>query len=98
MNSSKSETGPQLTIVGGQPSGGHRKGDGGPVPAGVERILRRAAQDAAFRSRLLDDRAACLWDSGVELSASERAALLATGWAALAAMIENVGSDAGRTA
>jgi len=55
---------------------------GGPVllqlPMGLERVLRRAAVDEGFCQQLVADRAAALDGCGLDLTASERAVLLAT--------------------
>jgi len=58
------------------------------VPAGVEYVLRKAAEDARFRQRLTEDRAAGLDRSGVKLGDGERAILLAIPDAQLEQMIE----------
>ncbi|MBW2261171.1 MAG: hypothetical protein JRG91_04290, partial [Deltaproteobacteria bacterium] len=45
------------------------------IPVGIERVLLRAAEDEAFRERLLEDPAAAL--KGERLAGSETAMLLA---------------------
>ena len=53
-----------------------------------EMILFKAADDAAFRARLLSDREAAIEESGVELRPSEWATMRAVPPAALSAMID----------
>jgi hypothetical protein len=77
--------GPALTIVGGQPT--RDAAAAGEVALGLEQLLLRAARDPDLRTSLERDRRAALEVSGVELTASERATLLAIGDQALAAMI-----------
>ena len=75
----------RTTIVGGRPPG---SGTGiGPIPRGVEVLVKKAAVDPAFRPRLLAARAAAAADLGLELSPSEAALLAAVPAAQLEAMI-----------
>lgn len=57
------------------------------VPAGVEYVLRKAAEDGRFQARLLADRGAALGRAGVSLGEGERAILLAIPDAQLEQMI-----------
>jgi len=81
---SRLRNGVRTTIVGGRPPGDDAVV---PVPMGIERVLRKAAADQRFRARLMSDRAAAIGRSGLELSNSERAILLAIPAAHLEAMI-----------
>lgn len=75
----------RTTIVGGRPPG---SGQGiGAIPRGIEVLVKKAAVDAAFRSRLLAARAAAAADIGLVLAPSEAALLAAVPEAQLAAMI-----------
>ncbi|HOS92474.1 MAG TPA: hypothetical protein PLD23_00850 [Armatimonadota bacterium] len=76
--------GVRTTIVGGRPPGDDAVVD---VPMGIERVLRKAAADGRFRTRLMSDRAGALERSGLELSVSEHAILLAIPAKHLQAMI-----------
>lgn len=60
------------------------------VPVGVEKLLFFAAQDEAFKERLLADRDAAIEESGVRLRESEAAALRAIDAVALGAMIDSI--------
>jgi len=64
------------------------------IPEGIERLLCRAAVDAAFRARLLADRAAALEDSQPSLTPTERAILEATTDRSLEAMIARIAASA----
>lgn len=76
----------RTTIVGGRPPG---SGTGiGPIPRGIEVLVKKASVDAAFRMRLLATRAAAAADLGLELSPSESALLAAVPAPQLAAMID----------
>jgi len=76
----------RTTIVGGRPPG---SGTGiGAIPRGVEVLVKKAAVDAVFRTRLLAARAAAAADIGLQLSPSESALLAAVPQAQLAAMID----------
>jgi len=77
--------GPSTTIVGAQPPRRQRKQVN--VPAGVEKILYLAATDRRFHQALLQDRAAAVAASGIELKASELAMLRAAPAAQLEATI-----------
>ena len=77
-------SGVRTTIVGGRPPGDDAVV---PVPMGIERVLRKAAADQRFRARLMSDRTGALERSGLELSDSERAILLAIPAEHLQAMI-----------
>ena len=79
-----------LTIVGGQPSRPRRSQGPAAVPDGIGTILHRAARDAGFKRRLLEDREGSLAECGVNLSGSERAALNAVSAASLLAMIAGI--------
>jgi hypothetical protein len=84
----------KLTIVGGQPSKSRRAPNLDTIPGGIGRVLRRAAGDADFCQRLIENRQSSLADCGFELSASEYAALNAVSDQALRAMIDNIPSPA----
>lgn len=76
----------RTTIVGGRPPG---SGTGiGPIPRGIEVLVKKAAVDPAFRTRLLAVRSAVAVDIGLELSPSESALLAVVPAAQLAAMID----------
>lgn len=75
----------RTTIVGGRPPG---SGKGiGPVPRGLEVLLKKAAVDEVFRARLLAERGASAGLIGLDLAASERALLAAVPEAQLRDMI-----------
>jgi hypothetical protein len=80
----------RLTIVGGQPPSG--RGLPGPhdIPVGFERVLRRAAQDEAFRKGLFEQPQSAVERSGIELSRSETKMLGALSKRSLEAMIEQI--------
>jgi hypothetical protein len=77
---------PRTTIVGGRPP--EAAGELPPVPTGIQKLLRLAAIDEAFREELLRRRAGIADAAGVELTASERAILAAIPAAQLAQMVE----------
>lgn len=79
---------PRTTIVGGRPP--ERASAPPPVPTGLQRLLRLASVDPAFRDELLARRAAVAPSAGVELGASERAVLAAAPREQLAAMIASL--------
>lgn len=79
---------PRTTIVGGRPP--ERVGALPPVPTGLQRLLRMAAVDDAFRAELLSRRSALAGAAQVELVASERAILDAAPAEQLAAMIASL--------
>lgn len=56
------------------------------IPVSIERVLLRAAEDGAFRERLLEDPASAL--EGASLTGSERAMLLAMNRTILATLID----------
>jgi hypothetical protein len=66
---------PRTTIVGGRPP--ERRTDLPPVPVGLQRLLRLASVDAAFRRTLVARRAAVAEAAGVRLTPSETAVLAA---------------------
>ena len=61
-----------------------------PVPVGIQRLLRLAAADEAFRAQLLEKRDAVARAAGVELTETERAVLRAASEAQLDAMAEHL--------
>jgi hypothetical protein len=87
---------PRTTIVGGRPPEASRRRastlpEAGaalpPVPTGIQRLLRLASVDPAFRAELLARRDEVAAVAAVELTASERAIVRAAPEAQLAAMI-----------
>jgi hypothetical protein len=58
-----------------------------PVPTGIQRLLRLASVDEAFRAELIARRDAIAAPAGVDLTAAERAVLRAIPAAQLTAMI-----------
>jgi len=79
---------PRTTIVGGQPP---RSAAGlPPVPTGMEKLLRLASVDEAFRQVLLEQRGDAAEAAGVELTPSERAILAAVPEGQLAAMAQQI--------
>ena len=84
---------PDLTIVGGQPSGNDRVIPGSEnteVPVGFEMLLYRAAQEPEFRRRLLADRDATIASSGIRLRPAEHATLDVVSTGALSRMIDRI--------
>lgn len=76
----------RTTIVGGRPPG---SGQGiGPVPRGIEVLLKKAAVDPAFRARLLTQRAAAAGDIALTLTPGEVGLLAAVPAPQLQAMID----------
>ena len=61
-----------------------------PVPIGLQRLLRRAAADPAFRERLVSARAVAASEAGIALNGSERAMLDAVSGEQLRTMIAAV--------
>jgi len=61
-----------------------------PVPVGIQRLLRLAAVDEAFRAQLLEKRDAVARAAGVELTETERAVLRAASEAQLDAMAKHL--------
>ncbi len=90
MSERKDKAMPALTIVGGQPKASPRSRKAVKVPVGVEQVLFHAAQDHAFKARLLADRKAAIADCGVHLRPSERAILEAVPDTALETMIRHL--------
>jgi hypothetical protein len=66
---------PRTTIVGGRPP--EDSAELPPVPTGIQKLLRLASVDDAFRRELLRRRAGIAAVAGVELTASEQAVLAA---------------------
>ena len=83
---------PRTTIVGGRPPETNAKPP--PVPTGIQRLLRLAAADEAFRAQLLEKRDAVAAAAGVELTATERAVLRAASEAQLDAMAKHLPAPA----
>ena len=79
---------PRTTIVGGRPPEG--KVAAPHVPTGIQRLLRLAAIDPAFRTLLLQKRDAVAAAAGVELTPTERVVLRAASDAQLEAMAEHL--------
>lgn len=76
----------RTTIVGGRPPG---SGQGiGPVPRGIEVLLKKAAVDPAFRASLLTQRAAAASTIALTLTPGEVGLLAAVPAAQLQAMID----------
>jgi hypothetical protein len=77
----------RTTIVGGRPPGsGHRVGD---VPRGVEVLIKKAAVDAAFKTLLLEKRAAAAETIELSLDPAEKAMLDVVPRGQLEAIIAN---------
>ena len=77
----------RTTIVGGRPpGGGQRVGD---VPRGVEVLIKKAAVDAAFKTLLLEKRAAAAETIELSLDPAEEAMLDAVPRGQLEAIIAN---------
>lgn len=79
---------PRTTIVGGRPP--EKQGEAPPVPTGIQRLLRLAAIDEAFRAQLLEKRDGVAAAAGVELTATERSVLRAASDAQLDAMARHL--------
>lgn len=77
---------------GGQPQtqGEGASGELPPVPTGIQKLLRLASLDEAFRKQLVDHRDKLAAAAGVQLTASERAMLAAIPAAQLSAMAEKM--------
>ncbi len=65
----------RTTIVGGRPSGSGQKV--GPIPRGIEILLRKASVDPAFKELLLRDRGVAAETIGLSLDPAETAMLAA---------------------
>ncbi len=83
----RTRSGVRTTTVDGRPPGDELAV---PVPMGIERVLRKAAIDEGFRSRLVAGREATLDASGLAFTDSERAILLATPEEQLSAMVDRL--------
>ena len=70
---SESNGSPRTTIVGGRPPA--TRGHAPPVPTGLQRLLRLAAEDAHFRRLLLEKRGDVALAAGVAMSNDENAIL-----------------------
>jgi hypothetical protein len=79
---------PRTTIVGGRPPA--EGAELPPVPTGLQRLLRLASVDEAFRGELLRRRAEMATVAGIELSQSERAILAVVPERQIATMVENL--------
>lgn len=79
---------PRTTIVGGQPPETAKELP--PLPTGMEKLLRLAAVDEAFRRVLLERRGEAAPAAGVELTSSERAILASVPAEQLEAMAAQV--------
>lgn len=82
----------RTTIVGGRPPGCGQPL--GPIPRGIEVLLKKAAVDAPFRALLLERRAATAEEIGLTLEAQERAMLDFVPRAQLEAVIAGTRVDA----
>jgi len=90
MSKSADNQQPGMTIVGGQPHRRHRFPGKVQVPIGVEKLLVLAAENEAFKKKLLDDRCAAIAEANVQLRPSEIAMLSAISSSALATMIDSI--------
>ena len=79
---------PRPTIVGGRPP--EEGAEPPPVPTGIQRLLRLASVDAAFRRELVARPAALAVTAGVDLTASEQAVLEAIDSGQLDEMARNM--------
>ncbi len=61
-----------------------------PIPSGIERLLRQAANNEAFRQELVRRRSAAATEAGIELSPSEAAILTAIPGKQLLGMVDSV--------
>ena len=77
----------RTTIVGGRPPGSGT--DVGPIPRGIEVLVKKAAVDPAFKALLLETRAAAADAIGLTLEPSEAAMLDAVPAAQLAAIVDH---------
>ncbi len=95
MSSDDGDSGPGLTIVGGQPRS-NRVVPGGEdldVPVSLETLLYQAARDEEVKRRLLSDRAGTVVALGLQLRPSEQATLEAVSDEVLAGMIDHIVPD-----
>lgn len=76
----------RTTIVGGRPPGSGQRV--GPIPRGVEVLVKKAAVDAEFREVLLERRAAAAGEIGLELDPAEALMLAAVPADQLRAIIQ----------
>jgi len=76
------------TIVGGRPR--RRKTYRMNIPAGIEKILYVASIDAAFRAKLMEDRAGAIASRRIRLTPSESAVLESVPAATLGTMIDQI--------
>ncbi len=76
----------RTTIVGGRPTGSGQRV--GPIPRGVEVLVKKAAVDAEFREVLLERRAAAAGEIGLELDPTEALMLAAVPADQLRAIIQ----------
>ncbi|MFW5692750.1 MAG: hypothetical protein ACOCWL_00905 [Thermoguttaceae bacterium] len=76
----------RTTIVGGRPPGSGQPV--GPIPRGVEVLIKKASVDAGFRSLLLERRAAAADEIGLRLDPAEALMLAAAPAAQLEAIID----------
>ncbi len=75
----------RTTIVGGRPPGSGQPV--GAIPRGIEVLVKKAAVDPEFKTRLLDRRADAAAEIGLELDAAERMMLAAVPTEQLEAII-----------
>ena len=76
----------RMTIVGGRPPGSGQPL--GPIPRGVEVLIKKASVDAEFRTLLLERRAAAADEIGLRLDPAEALMLAAAPAAQLEAVID----------
>jgi len=76
----------RTTIVGGRPPGSGKPL--GPIPRGIDVLVKKAAVDPAFRALLLSDRARAADEIGLALDPAEAAMLAAVPSAQLTTIIE----------
>ena len=76
----------RTTIVGGRPPGSGQPV--GPIPRGIEVLIKKAAVDAEFRTLLLERRAEAAGEIGLVLEPAEAAMLAAAPAAQLEAIID----------
>ncbi|MBW1811010.1 MAG: hypothetical protein JRJ87_22665 [Deltaproteobacteria bacterium] len=79
---------PRTTIVGGRPP--EDIGSSHPVPVGIQRLLRLAAEDPSFKLELAERRAEVAEAAGVELTESEKMILKVITTDQLTAMVETI--------
>jgi hypothetical protein len=75
----------RTTIVGGRPPGSGKAV--GPIPRGIEVLVKKASVDGAFREALMTERAEAAKHIGLELTEAEKAMLRAIPAAQLAAIV-----------